>query len=221
MNTEKNPTLACSIALIAQDGKEKELANFLKSGAKVVKQTEPDTYQWFATQSSPSHFRIIDFFANTEALNKHFAGKVAGALKEKASHLVEGGWEKGVLSNITKSQVIGSVIRDVSSQENLIGNTIALTSQTSKEEDLKVLLSSGANIVKETEPKTLLWYALELDKSDFVIFDIFADEEGRKEHFAGKVAGALKEKASHLVEGGWEKGVLKNVINLDILSGTF
>ena len=55
-------------------------------------------------------------------------------------------------------------------------------------------------------------------KFNFAIFDIFADDTGRADHFAGKVATLLKEKSSELVEGGWDEGVVANVNNFDILA---
>ena len=72
--------------------------------------------------------------------------------------------------------------------------------------------------VAETEPKTLYWVALRLDENNFAIFDIFADETGREAHFAGQVAGLLKEQSSTLVAGGWEEGVVANVRNYKILA---
>ena len=221
VKSHKQPTLGISITLTAQNGKEKELADFLRSGAQVVKQTESETLQWFAVQEKLNTFRIIDFFANQEAVDKHFSGKVATTLKEKAPKLVQDGWKKGVVSHITKSQVIASVVRRNTSHKVTIGNYISLIAKDGQEENLANLLITGAEIVKETEPETLLWYALRLDRYNFVIFDVFANEKGRKAHFAGKVAAALKTKASELVRGGWDNGVVKNVVNMNILSETF
>ncbi|MCG8596226.1 MAG: hypothetical protein MI785_17940, partial [Kiloniellales bacterium] len=65
---------------------------------------------------------------------------------------------------------------------------------------------------------TLFWVALQVDETNFAIFDIFADNSGRDAHFAGKVAGLLKEQASVLVAGGWDAGVVANVSNFDILA---
>ena len=196
----KQPTLGISISLTAKNGKEKDLADFLRSGAKVVKQTEPETLQWFAIQETLNTFRIIDFFANQEGVDKHFSGKVAASLKEKAPQIVKDGWKEGVVSRITKSQVIASVIRRNTPHKATIGNYISLTAKVGQEEKLANLLLAGANIVKETEPGTLLWYALRLGKYNFAIFDVFADEIGRKAHFSGQVATALKAKASELVK---------------------
>jgi hypothetical protein len=53
---------------------------------------------------------------------------------------------------------------------------------------------------------------------NFAIFDIFADNSGREAHFAGQVAGLLNEKASELISGGWDDGVVANVHNFEILA---
>ena len=47
---------------------------------------------------------------------------------------------------------------------------------------------------------------------------IFADNSGREAHFAGQVAGLLNEKASELISGGWDDGVVANVHNFEILA---
>ena len=80
------------------------------------------------------------------------------------------------------------------------------------------LLAAAGDIVSATEPQALYWAGLRINVREFAIFDIFADEAGRQAHFAGKVAGILKDQASELVEGGWDAGVVANVMNYDILA---
>ena len=86
-----------------------------------------------------------------------------------------------------------------------------------KEAQLAELLTGAAELVKKTEPKTLYWYATQ-DKGEFTINDGFADDSGVQAHFGGQVAAALKAKASELVVGGWEQGILPNVARSNILS---
>ena len=83
---------------------------------------------------------------------------------------------------------------------------------------MTVTHSAAGPIVADTEPMTLFWAALQIDENNFAIFDIFADDAGREAHFAGQVAGLLNERASELVSGGWDDGVLANVHNFDILA---
>ncbi|PJI93052.1 hypothetical protein BC777_1919 [Yoonia maricola] len=71
--------------------------------------------------------------------------------------------------------------------------------------------------MNETEPGTVLWFALQADDT-LAIFDILADNSGREAHFAGQVAGLLNDKASELVSGGWDDGVVANVHNFDVLA---
>ena len=71
-------------------------------------------------------------------------------------------------------------------------------------------------MIDKTEPKTLFWVALKFDNKTYGIFDLFADESGQSEHFAGQVAALLKEKSSLLVQGGWDEGVVANIQNFEI-----
>lgn len=81
-------------------------------------------------------------------------------------------------------------------------------------EKLAQFLQKGSQLVRQTEPKTLLWFALKAEDY-FAIMDFFPNEEGRAKHFSGQVAKALQENASQLVDGGWENGVLANINNFD------
>ncbi len=78
-------------------------------------------------------------------------------------------------------------------------------------------LTSAAPLVKETEPGTELWFALQADDT-LAIFDIFVSEEARNAHFSGVVAGALNQNADSLVAGGWDAGVVANINNSNVLS---
>ncbi|UKS88928.1 antibiotic biosynthesis monooxygenase (plasmid) [Pseudosulfitobacter pseudonitzschiae] len=80
------------------------------------------------------------------------------------------------------------------------------------------MLTAAYPIVADTEPETLFWAALQIDETNFAIFDIFADNSGREAHFAGQVAGLLNERAAELVAGGWDDGVVANIHNFDILA---
>ncbi|WP_216825886.1 hypothetical protein [Sulfitobacter sp. SK012] len=71
--------------------------------------------------------------------------------------------------------------------------------------------------MKETEPGTELWFALQAQDT-LAIFDVIVDEGARTAHFSGAVAGALKENANTLVKGGWEAGVVANINNANVLS---
>lgn len=78
--------VALFVRLEAKPGKEAEVESFLNSGLALV-QEEPDTTAWFAIRMGPSMFGIFDAFADESGRQAHLSGKVAAALKEKASEL--------------------------------------------------------------------------------------------------------------------------------------
>jgi quinol monooxygenase YgiN len=75
--------LALYVPLQAKPGKEKEVADFLRSAIPLVN-AEPGTISWFAIQEGPSRFAIFDTFDDEAGRNAHLNGKVAAALMEKA-----------------------------------------------------------------------------------------------------------------------------------------
>jgi quinol monooxygenase YgiN len=74
--------LALYVPLQAIPGKEKEVADFLRSAVPLVN-AEPGTVSWFAIQEGPSRFAIFDTFDDEAGRNAHLNGKVAAALMEK------------------------------------------------------------------------------------------------------------------------------------------
>ncbi|MCH2037413.1 MAG: hypothetical protein MK137_02330 [Rickettsiales bacterium] len=210
---------ASFIRMEAATGKTDNFAQFLTGAAPLVKSTEPGTKLWFALQAdqSQNQLAIFDIFIDENARDAHFAGAVAGALKQNASSLVKGGWDEGVVANIKNSSVL-STKEPVDLYTATTATYISITAAEGKEDDLAELLGAAGPIVTETEPKTLYWVALRVEQNNFAIFDIFADNSGREAHFAGAVASLLKEKSSELVRGGWDHGVVANVKNFDILA---
>jgi quinol monooxygenase YgiN len=74
---------ALYVPLEAKPGKEKDVADFLRSAVPLVN-AEPGTSSWFAIQESPSRFAIFDTFDDEAGRDAHLNGKVAAALMEKA-----------------------------------------------------------------------------------------------------------------------------------------
>ncbi len=211
------PQTASYIEMTAAENEANNFAEFLISGAQLVKKTEPGTKLWFALQGPEDRMVIFDVFKNEDARTAHFSGLVAKALNEDADRLVKGGWDEGVVPNIANSTVLSEKPpADIYSATT--ATYIKLTAAPGQADALAELLTAAGPIVSETEPKTLYWAALRIDEDNFAIFDIFADDTGRADHFAGKVATLLKEKSSELVEGGWDEGVVANVNNFDILA---
>src|SRR5215467_8394864 len=70
---------ALYVPLQAKPGKEKELADFLRSAVPLVND-EPGTVSWFAIQEGPSSFAIFDTFDDEAGRDAHLNGTVASAL---------------------------------------------------------------------------------------------------------------------------------------------
>tara|TARA_R100001440_G_scaffold72450_1_gene96362 strand:- start:91 stop:957 length:867 start_codon:yes stop_codon:yes gene_type:complete len=216
----QEPTMkeATYIPFTAKSEQDKNLANFLTEGAKLVTQTEPNTLYWYALKKTDGSFGIFDFFPNAAGREEHFVGQVAAALNENADILVAQGWDKGVVANITDSAVLSYKEPSENSLSATQATYIVLNAQAGKEQALEELLTGAASVIEQTEPKTLLWTALKLNDNTFGIFDTFTDESGREAHFAGKVAAALNAQADDLVVGGWENGVLPNIHNFEVIA---
>lgn len=212
------PQEASYIIIKANPGKAEELANFLISGAAIVKETEPDTLLWSAVQLDDSTFAIFDTYPHPAGRDAHFGGKVAAALSEKAPELIQGGWEQGVLNNVENPQVLSAKVAPTLPAQIEKAMFIRLPASPGKEAELASFLTAGAAAIEETEPKTLYWFALQIDEKTCGIFDFFPDQSGIDAHFAGQVAAALGEKAPELVQGGWEQGVLQNIKQFNVLT---
>jgi quinol monooxygenase YgiN len=208
---------ASYINMPAAEGQTEAFGAFLASAAPLVAQTEPGTELWFALLGAENTLAIFDIFVDEAARNAHFSGAVAGALNANADTLVAGGWDAGVVANINNSNVL-SAKAPVDLYAATTATYIKIEAAPGQAENLAALLTAAGPIVAETEPKTLFWVALQIDETNFAIFDIFADNSGREAHFAGQVAGLLNEQASVLVAGGWDDGVVANVSNFDILA---
>jgi quinol monooxygenase YgiN len=81
-----NVNVALLVTLEAKPGKEAEIEKFLRSGLSIVQQ-EPATTTWFAIRLGPTTFGIFDAFPDESGRQAHLSGRVAAALKEKASDL--------------------------------------------------------------------------------------------------------------------------------------
>jgi quinol monooxygenase YgiN len=78
--------LALLARLEAKPGKEKEVADFLKSALPLAQQ-EQETVSWYALQLGPSTFGIFDTFEGEGGRKAHLSGQIAQALMAKAPEL--------------------------------------------------------------------------------------------------------------------------------------
>jgi len=79
-----------------------------------------------------------------------------------------------------------------------VGLWVRLEAKPGKESAVAEFLKGGLALVQQ-EPKTVTWYAIQLNSSTFGIFDTFEDDSGRDAHLSGKVAEALMAKAPDLL----------------------
>jgi quinol monooxygenase YgiN len=75
---------------------------------------------------------------------------------------------------------------------------VSLKAKSEKADELAAFLA-GAQPLAQAEPATLTWYAVRLAADQFVIFDTFADDQGRQAHLAGPIAAALMAHADNLL----------------------
>ena len=73
---------ALYVPLEAKPGKEKDVADFLRSAVPLVN-AEPGTISWYAIQEGPCSFAIFDTFDDEGGRDAHLNGQVAAALMEK------------------------------------------------------------------------------------------------------------------------------------------
>ena len=79
--------LSLFVRLEAKQGKENEVAAFLKQGLELANQ-EATTPIWFALRLGPSTFAIFDAFQDEQARQKHLNGPIAQALMAQAPSLL-------------------------------------------------------------------------------------------------------------------------------------
>ena len=80
-------TTSLIVRLEAKVGLEAELASFLRDALPLV-QAEPQTIAWFALQTGPSSFAIVDAFPDEQGRGAHLNGPVAAALLARAAELL-------------------------------------------------------------------------------------------------------------------------------------
>jgi quinol monooxygenase YgiN len=78
-----------------------------------------------------------------------------------------------------------------------VGLWVRLEAKPGREADVEKFLRDGLAMVQE-ESATIAWFAIRMGSSTFGIFDAFPDDSGRQAHLSGRLASALKEKASEL-----------------------
>jgi quinol monooxygenase YgiN len=78
------------------------------------------------------------------------------------------------------------------------GLLVRLHAQSGKADEVEAFLKSAQPLAR-AESTTPAWFAIRFDRSEFGIFDFFADDAGRDAHLAGPIAAALMAKAGELL----------------------
>ncbi|WP_109301421.1 putative quinol monooxygenase [Aquimarina sp. AU474] len=181
------------VTMKAKLGKEQEVKDFLIGGLALVNQ-ELQTESWFAFQIDDRTFGIFDTFENEKGRQAHLSGEVAKALLANADSLLE---HFEVTTNIQPFNLLASKLINGEEHKGLL---VIMKSKEGKSADVENFLLAGKEMVND-EPKTISWYAIQLDDNTFAIFDTFANDKGRNEHLNGQVAAALMENAPTILEG--------------------
>jgi quinol monooxygenase YgiN len=80
---------ALYVPLKAKAGKEKNVEEFLKQGARMAG-SEAGTVSWYGLKESEGHYSVFDTFDDEAGRNAHLDGEIAKALMENWSVLFEG-----------------------------------------------------------------------------------------------------------------------------------
>jgi quinol monooxygenase YgiN len=81
------PKLAIWAEVEAKEGKEQEVAEFLKS-AQALAEKEQGTITWYAMKLGGPKFGIFDTFADEAGRDAHINGEIAKALFGRAAELL-------------------------------------------------------------------------------------------------------------------------------------
>jgi quinol monooxygenase YgiN len=87
MATQAKGKLGLFVRLIAKEGKEGAVEEFLRSGLALA-QAEAGTLQWYAVRFDRRTFAIFDTFASEDGRKAHLSGPIAAALMAKAADLL-------------------------------------------------------------------------------------------------------------------------------------
>ncbi|MEM9338101.1 MAG: hypothetical protein AAGA66_05190 [Bacteroidota bacterium] len=181
------------VTMKAKPGKEQAVIDFLLGGLPLVKD-EPDTQSWYAFQIGDNTFGIFDTFSKDEGRQAHLEGEVAKALLANADDLL-------VDFEVSVSiQPVDLLATKLSKGDENKGLLVIMKAKEGKTSEVENFLLSGKKLVND-EPKTLSWYAIQINSDTYAIFDTFSEESGRDAHLNGKVAAALVENAPVILEG--------------------
>lgn len=192
MENNTKEQIGLLVIMNAKPGKEQAVRDFLLGGLPLVND-EPDTESWYAFQIDNNTFGIFDTFRMEEGRQAHLKGEVAKALLANADDLL-------VDFNVSVSiQPVNLLATKLSSGDERKGLLVMMKAKEGKTSEVEDFLLAGKNLVND-EPKTVSWYAIQINNDTYAIFDTFSEDEGRDAHLNGKVAAALMENAPVILE---------------------
>ena len=206
MKNAKNEKIGLLVTMTAKPGKEQTVKDFLLGGLSLV-HAEPKTESWFAFQIDKRTYGIYDTFEAEEGRHAHLTGEVAKALLANERELLE---DFDASRDIKTIDLLASNHKSGNQNNGLLVIIKAKEGKTGEVEDF---LQAGKALVGD-EPATLSWYAFKINANTYAIFDTFSDDGGRNEHLTGKVAMALMQNASVILEGFEASAIQK----IDILA---
>ncbi len=180
------------LTMKAKVGKELDVRDFLLGGLPLV-QKESGTRSWYAFQVDDRTFGIFDTFDTEEGRQAHLTGEVAKALLASANDLLEGFDVKDIHS----TDILASKLSRGVENKGLL---VIMKAKDGKATEVEKFLKAGKSLV-DREPKTVSWFGIRIAEDTYAIFDTFVEDTGREEHLNGKVAAALMENASEILEG--------------------
>ncbi len=193
MGNDTKEKIGLLVTMTAKPGKEQAVRDFLLGGLSLVNQ-EPGTQSWYAFQIDENTFGIFDTFNKEKGRQAQQSGEVAKVLLANANDLLV---DFDVNTSIQPANLMATKLSKAKGHKGLL---VILTAKEGKASDVERFLLGGKALVND-EPKTLSWYAIQLNSNTYAIFDTFAEDEGRDAHLNGKVAAALVEDAPVILEG--------------------
>ena len=182
------------VRLEARAGKDEAVADFLRSALPLV-QAEAGTSAWFALRFGRSDYGIFDVFPDDAARDAHLNGAVAQALRMRADELFV---RQPRIERVTVlADKLGHPAEGMHIAKGLL---LCFKARSGHAEQVEQFLRDAQQSVQQ-EPKTIAWFALQMEAGGYGIFDVFPDNGGRFSHLTGHVPRELAKHALSLLGG--------------------
>lgn len=187
-------TQGLQIRLDAHAGRDAEVENFLLSALPVAG-AEPLTSAWIALRYGRGEYGVFAAFPSVDARDTHMAGAAIRALMQQSDTLFTR------QPQLHRCAVLAYKLPVTPSPE-IITKALQLSFKPKAGRILEVeqfLRDAKATVMQE--PRTVAWFALQLDNGDYGIFDVFPDNGARFLHLTGHVPRELAKHSLSLLGG--------------------